>query len=465
MAKGNPLMGQLRGKVGDVVFSRLNGEQVSRAYNGSPANPRSDAQMYQRMILASVVSFYKHATQNFFKFAFEDKRANESDYNAFVRRNMKAAPANTDYQIKKGAPAIGNYVMTSGSLPSPILLDWEDEETSMKPGIALRVPVAAVGSAVTDGDISRALMASYGYKAGDFVTFVEISSNAIANTDLEIAKEERGLLQDMARYNNNWSIKQFVIDPDSTGNGTMGGILEPVSNEASELVFNTTHTYADTNAYGFNVNVSRKEGSKVLVSNSMLMLNSQTSQCVEMIGRSNEWKLFVAEDFSRKEGVNVRPDNIQEGSIAFEEEGLKSPVLTIQAWVKNGDESMRLAVPGETWQVPQNKRISMEYRCQGGTQDINAFNEFLRFAKTKNNEAFTFDGLPYAWDDNSFHEINFGTMVDITYSDVFGSLDSGKLVFAYTNTADAPAPITNELTAATYGVYMVAGGYVVVELS
>lgn len=458
-------MGQLRGKVGDVVFSRLNGEQVSRAYNGSPANPRSDAQMYQRMILASVVSFYKHATQNFFKFAFEDKRANESDYNAFVRRNMKAAPANTDYQIKKGAPAIGNYVMTSGSLPSPILLDWEDEETSMKPGIYLRVPVAAVGSTVTDGDISRALMSSYGYKAGDFVTFVEISSNAIANTDLEIAKEERGLLQDLARYNNNWSIKQFVIDPDSTGNGTMGGILEPVSNEATELVFNTTHTYADTNAYGFNVNVSRKEGSKVLVSNSMLVLNGQTSQCVEMIGNSNEWKLFVAEDFSRKEGVNVRPGNIQEGSIAFEEEGLKSPVLTIQAWVKNGDEAMRLAVPGETWQVPQNKKISIEYRCQGGTQDINAFYEFIRFAQTKNYEAFALDGLPFSWDDDDFHNTGITTMVDLSFGSVFGTLSSGKVVFEHTATGSPTEPINNALTAATYGVYMVAGGYQIVELS
>lgn len=458
-------MGQLRGKVGDVVFSRLNGEQVSRAYNGSPANPRSDAQMYQRMILSSVVSFYKHATQNFFKFAFEDKRANESDYNAFVRRNMKAAPANTDYQIKKGAPAIGNYVMTSGSLPSPILLDWEDEETSNKPGIALRVPVAAVGSAVRDGDISRALMASYGYKAGDFVTFVEISSNAIANTDLEIAKEERGLLQDLARYNNNWSIKQFVIDPDSTGNGTMGGILEPVSNEATELVFNTTHTYADTNAYGFNVNVSRKVGSKVLVSNSMLMLNGQTSQCVEMIGNSNEWKLFVAEDFSRKEGVNVRPGNIQEGSIAYNEGGVGSPVAVIELHKKPSYAAFSVLEPGETFTEQPGGEARIQVRITGNTSDIGIFNAFLVKGRSEHNENFFFAGLPDAYDTEGMHDLGLKCSIDFEPEETYVEGNRRSVNFSWENTNESPTSIVTHFAASKYAVYAVSGGYAVEPLA
>lgn len=59
MAKHNLFLGQARGKIGSVVFSRLRGVQVSRAYNPSPANPRTDAQSRQRAFFASVSQYYK----------------------------------------------------------------------------------------------------------------------------------------------------------------------------------------------------------------------------------------------------------------------------------------------------------------------------------------------------------------------------------------------------------------------
>lgn len=59
MAKHNLFLGQARGKIGSVVFSRLRGVQVSRAYNPSPANPRTDAQSRQRSFFASVSQYYK----------------------------------------------------------------------------------------------------------------------------------------------------------------------------------------------------------------------------------------------------------------------------------------------------------------------------------------------------------------------------------------------------------------------
>lgn len=39
MAKGNPLMSQMRGKVGDLVMTRLAGEQITRSRNRHPKNP------------------------------------------------------------------------------------------------------------------------------------------------------------------------------------------------------------------------------------------------------------------------------------------------------------------------------------------------------------------------------------------------------------------------------------------
>lgn len=53
MAKGNLFLGMARGKVGSVVFSRLEGQQVSRAYNRQVVNPKSVTQRIQRAVFAT----------------------------------------------------------------------------------------------------------------------------------------------------------------------------------------------------------------------------------------------------------------------------------------------------------------------------------------------------------------------------------------------------------------------------
>lgn len=54
MAKGNMLLGQARGSVGDVVFSVENGQQVSKVRTRTKANPKTAAQQIQRSIMATV---------------------------------------------------------------------------------------------------------------------------------------------------------------------------------------------------------------------------------------------------------------------------------------------------------------------------------------------------------------------------------------------------------------------------
>lgn len=58
MAKDNLFLGFARGKVGDLVFSRLNGVQVTRARNRSPKNPKSVPQVLQRVIMNSAGKAY-----------------------------------------------------------------------------------------------------------------------------------------------------------------------------------------------------------------------------------------------------------------------------------------------------------------------------------------------------------------------------------------------------------------------
>lgn len=58
MAKGNMFLGMSRGSVGDVTFYRNRGNQVARARNRTPMNPKTEAQTIQRMILATASKAY-----------------------------------------------------------------------------------------------------------------------------------------------------------------------------------------------------------------------------------------------------------------------------------------------------------------------------------------------------------------------------------------------------------------------
>ena len=118
MAKGNIILGYLRGSIGDITFFRANGQQLSRARNRAPANPRTVGQMDQRAKMACAVKFFSQVGANFFKYAFEGKKETESYFNAFVKNNIylggyigKQASRVFDF------PALGAWQISAGTLP------------------------------------------------------------------------------------------------------------------------------------------------------------------------------------------------------------------------------------------------------------------------------------------------------------------------------------------------------------
>lgn len=81
-------MGQGRGSVGDVVFYRANGQQLARSRNRSPRNPKTDAQILQRAISATIVQAYK-AGKAIFDHAFEGKAVPAGNQRRFLSLNMR----------------------------------------------------------------------------------------------------------------------------------------------------------------------------------------------------------------------------------------------------------------------------------------------------------------------------------------------------------------------------------------
>lgn len=117
MARGNPFMGTLRGKLGDTVFSRRLGEQASRAYVKEPRNANTRSQVVQRSKLGNIVASYR-AYRTLLQRAFESKPVGNTDYNVFTSLNLKGSNIYFDGEMTSaGACIVAPYRISRGTLP------------------------------------------------------------------------------------------------------------------------------------------------------------------------------------------------------------------------------------------------------------------------------------------------------------------------------------------------------------
>ena len=188
-----------RGKVGDVVFCTVKGQTITRKYQPLPTNPRTDAQQLQRAKFSNAVKFFKHAQQAYFKFAYEDRKKTESDYNAFMRYNATAAMLPTRSQYLGYFPSISKgYMLSAGSLPS---IDLASEGSGE---MFYYVGGTDWAENPTMGNLSAAMIARYGLQYGDIITLLSID----CPDTYEITDEPQSYPV--------WRLAQFRIDADST---------------------------------------------------------------------------------------------------------------------------------------------------------------------------------------------------------------------------------------------------------
>lgn len=87
MAKGNLFLGLASGKVGDVVFYRANGQQVTRARNRAPKNPKSARQCVARCIMKTVSDAYS-IMQPLADHSFENRAVGLENMSRFTQLNV-----------------------------------------------------------------------------------------------------------------------------------------------------------------------------------------------------------------------------------------------------------------------------------------------------------------------------------------------------------------------------------------
>lgn len=171
-------LGFARKKLGDVVFYRSGGEQISRARNRNPRNPRSDKQAVQRMVLATA-SKLASAYQPLVNHSWEGIAVGQPSMQEFNKNAMNVlrsaarvafndpdAPQVVADYIIKGAPTIGavQYLQISrGRLGM-------NSHAALEQGGFVRL-ASALGTITTQADYIAEL-AKLGVEPGDQLTFV-----------------------------------------------------------------------------------------------------------------------------------------------------------------------------------------------------------------------------------------------------------------------------------------------------
>lgn len=170
MSKGSFATNTITGKLGAYVFMRRNGEQVQRSWV-KPKNAMTRSQYTQRSQITNIVRLYQ-ASPSFFLKAFENKPANQSDYNALVARNLGKDPK--VYLPKNVAEAGGGvaapYLITDGTLQS-ILVSGVGADAVTN----IAIGELAITPQLTVAELSAAILANNTFiEAGDQISYVSI---------------------------------------------------------------------------------------------------------------------------------------------------------------------------------------------------------------------------------------------------------------------------------------------------
>lgn len=324
-------MGTLRGKVGDLVFTRLKGKQVMKARNRQPQNNRTVIQQTHRAKIAACMRFFSMAQQNLFKFAFSDQKKNETDMNAFIRHNYSQIVPQTKRGLDFGCPVMSDVKLTSGTLRG-VPLKFSNEGNFNYPRLSFTTDIGQYPADLTCRDVSLALIRDYGLEDGDILTLVTVDLDA-TDCNPQLNWQTFGMT-----WNNwdapRWRVAQFRLDTSSIRSISDYGTFffgaktpTPDSFEAvcpdNELELgnrSVRYTPLDTGAvtqYAWvTLILSRVSGKKTEVSTNYLMPNAKALYLTNPWVRDT-WPVIVGETWNLPEVSDITPGTILQGSDSF----------------------------------------------------------------------------------------------------------------------------------------------------
>lgn len=184
MAKGNPFMGTARGKLADMVLYRRGGEQISRVRIRRIANPRTEAQLVNRIVVSTFSKRYAilkqicdHAFQGFSTPArnmAEFMKQNVSMTNAAIAAQKESvrfwAESLYNFNGRNDFDAIfGKTIVSKGTMPT---IEGYRGGTEDNPAIVFS-DMTGLGANPTYAQVADAL----GLQLGDQVTLLIVTGD------------------------------------------------------------------------------------------------------------------------------------------------------------------------------------------------------------------------------------------------------------------------------------------------
>lgn len=238
-------------KLGGTVLYTQGGRTLQRELAPEVKNPKTPAQMGQRVKWANLVAFYR-ANSGWMPKAFENKKATQSDYNKFMSLNAANSRIYlTKEQARQGACVVDSYRVSDGTLqPVDIFPTAKDWTTNL-----YLTGLDKLDATTTIAAFSTALLASNaGLRSGDQVSFIRVTQLFNNTTDIpyvqvrayELLIDEQGpgLVKDF------WPIELIALGQQQ---------------ETKALMVKNNNKQG-----GFAIIVSRTQGGRVLVSPSQI---------------------------------------------------------------------------------------------------------------------------------------------------------------------------------------------------
>lgn len=198
-----------RGSVGDVTFTRIDGEQVARARNRSPKNPQTVLQLLQRVVMKTAAQAYS-LMQEITDHSFQGFAQGTPNQSQFVKRNVGLLREQLADEINSGdatvilssekanfasklssLAVINPYLVSEGSIPT-LLIEWPNF-----------VPILKFNREFDHEPSYQEVVDALGLNQGDQLTFMCLSTD-----DDPYHEEMRGQF-------NGFSFARVILEPAS----------------------------------------------------------------------------------------------------------------------------------------------------------------------------------------------------------------------------------------------------------
>lgn len=205
MAKGNALLGTLRGSAGDVTFRVSNGRQVMSKRARVVRNPKTSKQIYQRMFFATIAKA-QSAMKKIVDHSFENVEFGAKSLRYFSSKNIALMRQNAKYDYKLQAwvspgmsfvpprtigATFNKYRVSEGSLSPCNVLPWyknkiasvqldEEQMGSMAPAFTDNLAHVHIDAKPTTDrllvNLFDEMLRNENCVPGDYMTFVFMSA-------------------------------------------------------------------------------------------------------------------------------------------------------------------------------------------------------------------------------------------------------------------------------------------------